>query len=115
MVDSLADYRSGIFIYAGLNSLIWLVMFLSRGRVLPSDYDEKEYWTCKPTGEKPWFIRQVTNGRFWTDDRRRSKDEMELNEITDPTPDSRAASASSHEEKGLEPIATPRRSVLSRD
>lgn len=113
--DIVLTLHSGLFIYTALNSLIWLVMFLSRGRILPAEHDLKEYWTCTPAGEKPWFIRTFTKGRFWTDDRRRSKDEMELNEISGSAHNSHVGSATSNEEKGLELVATPRRSVLSRD
>ena len=49
--------------------MIWVVMKLSRGSIMPDDYDLKEYWTLMPAGEKPWAIRIFTKGRFWEDKR----------------------------------------------
>jgi adenine/guanine/hypoxanthine permease len=54
---------SGLFTYASLNLMIWLVIKLSRGTIVPKDYEQKEYWTWKPGGEKPWIIRIFI--RFW--------------------------------------------------
>ena len=38
---------AGIMSYAILNSVTWAIGFVSRGRILPPDYDDKEYWSCK--------------------------------------------------------------------
>ena len=38
---------AGIMCYAIINSVTWFVGFVSRGRLLPPDYDNKEYWSCK--------------------------------------------------------------------
>lgn len=59
--------------YTTLNSLIWVVMFLSRGVYEPRDYYRREYWTWKPAGEKPWIVRVFTKGRFWEDERRKKR------------------------------------------
>ncbi|KAL1884187.1 hypothetical protein VTK73DRAFT_5323 [Phialemonium thermophilum] len=65
---------AGLFTYAGLNCFIRLMMFCSRGTVRPPDYDQKEYWSWKPEGERPWifriFSRRRANGgekdsKFW--------------------------------------------------
>lgn len=56
--------NSGIFVYAVLNGLIGIVVYVSGGRVEPAEYDLKEYWTWKTAGRAPWFIRcaQGNNG-----------------------------------------------------
>lgn len=43
--------------YIILNSAIWLTTKLSRGRLITTDEDEKEYWTPKMAGPAPWFVR----------------------------------------------------------
>lgn len=50
---------SGVFIYATLNGLIGLVVFLSGGLLEPREYDLKEYWTWKGSGRAPWFVRAI--------------------------------------------------------
>lgn len=65
----------GLFVYTALNTLIWVVMLLTAGRIQPRDYDLKEYWTWKPAGEKPWLIRLFTKGRIWEDKRNAIKRE----------------------------------------
>ncbi len=42
-------------------------MKLTGERVVPNDYELKEYWTWKPAGEKPWIIRVFSRGRIWED------------------------------------------------
>lgn len=39
-------------------------MFISGGRVEPREYDLKEYWTWKGTGQPPWFVRAIQSRRF---------------------------------------------------
>lgn len=34
-------------------------------KVVPKDYELKEYWTWKPAGEKPWIVRVFTKTRIW--------------------------------------------------
>ncbi|KAF4451888.1 MFS transporter, AGZA family, xanthine/uracil permease [Fusarium austroafricanum] len=53
----------GIFVYAVLNGLVGIVVFVSRGYVEPREYDLKEYWTWKGSGRAPWFIRAIRHGR----------------------------------------------------
>lgn len=54
---------SGVFVYAVLNGLIGLVVFVSRGYIEPREYDLKEYWTWKGSGRAPWFVRAMRHGR----------------------------------------------------
>ena len=86
---------AGIMSYAILNSVTWAIGFISRGRILPPDYDDKEYWSCKSSKlsppqsianvssvradsarNQPWFIRAIKGDkRFW---RPESNDSFEL-------------------------------------
>ncbi|PNY24451.1 Xanthine/uracil/vitamin C permease [Tolypocladium capitatum] len=50
---------AGIFVYAVLNGLVGLVVYVSGGRIEPREYDLKEYWTWKGTGQAPWFVREI--------------------------------------------------------
>ncbi|KLU91430.1 inner membrane protein yieG [Magnaporthiopsis poae ATCC 64411] len=68
---------AGIFTYTVLNSLIWLVIFISRGELEPKDYGLKEYWTWRPAGRKPWLIRLFTKGQYWAEERLHSKRDAE--------------------------------------
>lgn len=47
--------------------MIWLIIAASGGRVLPTDYELKEYWTWKPPGDTPWIVRVLTGRRYWED------------------------------------------------
>jgi AGZA family xanthine/uracil permease-like MFS transporter len=38
---------AGIMSYTIINTSIWAIGFVSRGKLLPPDYDNKEYWSCK--------------------------------------------------------------------
>ncbi|KAK0720374.1 permease family-domain-containing protein [Lasiosphaeris hirsuta] len=60
---------AGLFTYTTLNSAIWLVIKLSGGSIMPKEYEQKEYWTWKPAGEKPWILRLFSKGRRWDDPR----------------------------------------------
>ena len=49
--------------------MIGLVTWLSRGSLRPKDYEQKEYWTWRPAGEKPIIIRFFSRrGRWGPDD-----------------------------------------------
>ncbi|KAF4982034.1 hypothetical protein FZEAL_2284 [Fusarium zealandicum] len=54
---------AGVFVYAVLNGLIGLVVFLSGGYLEPREYDLKEYWTWKGSGRAPWFVRAIRRRR----------------------------------------------------
>lgn len=38
---------AGIMCYAIINSTTWIVSTITRGKVIPPDYEDKEYWSCK--------------------------------------------------------------------
>jgi len=48
---------AGILTYVTLNTMIYLTRLISMGYIVPTDEDHKEYWTWKPAGTLPWFIR----------------------------------------------------------
>ncbi|CAJ0551132.1 Ff.00g110620.m01.CDS01 [Fusarium sp. VM40] len=54
---------AGVFVYAVLNGLIGLVVFVSRGYIEPREYDLKEYWTWRGSGRAPWFVRAIRRRR----------------------------------------------------
>jgi adenine/guanine/hypoxanthine permease len=37
--------------------MIYITRIVSMGYIVPEDEDQKEYWTWKPAGSAPWFIR----------------------------------------------------------
>jgi AGZA family xanthine/uracil permease-like MFS transporter len=75
---------AGILTYTIINTTTWVIAKLSSNRILPPDYDNKEYWSRKllsPTNAKPklipivradnprgqpWFIRAIKGEKqFW--------------------------------------------------
>ncbi|KAF1923566.1 purine transporter [Didymella exigua CBS 183.55] len=69
---------AGIMCYAILNTFTWALGAVSRGRILPPDYDDKEYWSFRADSARnqPWFIRAIKGDkRFW---RPESNDSFEL-------------------------------------
>lgn len=54
---------AGIMTYIALNGLIYLTKLVSGGHIMPADYDHAEYWTWKPSGTLPWFMRMVSDPR----------------------------------------------------
>lgn len=40
---------AGIMCYAIINSFTWALALISNNRIIPPDYDNKEYWSCKWT------------------------------------------------------------------
>lgn len=55
---------AGLFTYTVLNGLIYITKVVTRGKIQPPDADLAEYWTYKPGGNQPWFIK-VTQGKLW--------------------------------------------------
>lgn len=57
---------AGIMVYTAINGPIYLTKLISRGRFVPSDEDNREYWSLKPQGRMPWFITatQAVTGHF---------------------------------------------------
>jgi AGZA family xanthine/uracil permease-like MFS transporter len=86
---------AGIMCYAIINGTTWFVGFVTRGKILPPDYDNKEYWSCKfcitalsriftksllvhsdSPRSQPWFIRAIKGDKqFW---KPQSDDQFEL-------------------------------------
>ncbi|VBB76345.1 Putative Inner membrane protein [Podospora comata] len=64
---------AGIFSYAGINLCIWVIIKLSRGTIMPENYDMKEYWTWRPPGERPWLFRKIGEAIFWLRTKRRGR------------------------------------------
>lgn len=64
---------AGIFSYAGINLCIWAIIKLSRGTIMPENYDMKEYWTWRPPGERPWLFRKIGEAIFWLRTKRRGR------------------------------------------
>lgn len=46
-----------------LNGMVGAVVCLSGGRYEPREYDLKEYWSWKGSGQPPWFIRAMRERR----------------------------------------------------
>ncbi|CAO2652116.1 Nn.00g003990.m01.CDS01 [Neocucurbitaria sp. VM-36] len=69
---------AGIMCYAIINTVTWAIGAISRGKILPPDYDNKEYWSLQadsPRGQ-PWFIRAMKGDKqFWKSE---SPDSFEL-------------------------------------
>jgi AGZA family xanthine/uracil permease-like MFS transporter len=55
---------AGLFTYAVLNGMIYITKVITRGKVQPPDADLAEYWTYKPGGNPPWFIK-AAQGKLW--------------------------------------------------
>ncbi|KAL1596059.1 hypothetical protein SLS59_008048 [Nothophoma quercina] len=69
---------AGIMCYAILNTFTWALGAISGGRLLPPDYDDKEYWSFRSDSARnqPWFIRAIKGDRrFW---RPQDNDSFEL-------------------------------------
>ncbi|KAH8896819.1 putative nucleoside transporter [Thozetella sp. PMI_491] len=71
---SIADgLIGGICTYMVLNGTVWIIAKLSRGYIVPPNYDEKEPWTWRIPGGilPPWMVR-LTKGKkdFWNEDAR---------------------------------------------
>jgi AGZA family xanthine/uracil permease-like MFS transporter len=55
---------AGLFTYTLLNGMIYITRISTRGKIQPPDADLAEYWTYKPGGSPPWFIK-AAQGRLW--------------------------------------------------
>ena len=59
---------AGIITYVILNSGAWAIAKVSGGRIVPYDYDQKDYWTYKVRGGLlPGWVKRVARGKrdFW--------------------------------------------------
>lgn len=50
---------AGLLTYTALNGMIYITRLVTAGHILPADEEHKEYWTWKPAGTLPWFIRAI--------------------------------------------------------
>ncbi|KAE9379611.1 xanthine/uracil permease family protein-like protein [Stipitochalara longipes BDJ] len=55
---------AGLFTYTVLNGMIYITKLVTRGTIQPPDADLAEYWTYKPGGNPPWFIK-AAQGKLW--------------------------------------------------
>ncbi|TAQ90447.1 hypothetical protein B7494_g1259 [Chlorociboria aeruginascens] len=61
---------AGIISYTILNTGAWLINKASGGRIIPHDYEHKDYWTYKVRGGLlPGWVKRVLKGKkdFWRD------------------------------------------------
>ncbi|CCD44910.1 hypothetical protein BofuT4_P052590.1 [Botrytis cinerea T4] len=59
---------TGIVTYTLLNTSAWVLAKMSGGRIMPHDYELKDYWTYKVRGGLlPGWVRRATRGKrdFW--------------------------------------------------
>ncbi|KAI1472264.1 uncharacterized protein F4812DRAFT_408183 [Daldinia caldariorum] len=68
---SIADgLIGGICLYITLNTLVWLIEKISRGRIVPPNKAEKDHWTWRLRGGilPPWVMRLYTGKSDFTQD-----------------------------------------------
>ncbi|KAL7922794.1 hypothetical protein ACQKWADRAFT_291418 [Trichoderma austrokoningii] len=61
---------AGVMSYVVINSTVGLLRFVSRGRIVPPNHDEKEPWTWRIPGGffPPWLVRLFRGKKdFWRD------------------------------------------------
>lgn len=61
---------TGIVTYTILNTGAWIILKLSGGRIVPYDYEYKDYWTYKVRGGLlPGWVKRAARGKrdFWRD------------------------------------------------
>ncbi|CAG9993823.1 unnamed protein product [Clonostachys byssicola] len=58
---------AGIFVYTVLNTIIFLIVYVSGHELKPREHDMKEYWSWKTTGKAPWFLRIYRRARYGAD------------------------------------------------
>ena len=49
--------------YTTINLLLYITRVVSRGTIEAEGEELREYWSYKPTGPAPWFIRMVQDPR----------------------------------------------------
>ncbi|KAF1809921.1 xanthine/uracil permease family protein-like protein [Eremomyces bilateralis CBS 781.70] len=74
---------AGLATYVALNGLIFLTKLLSFGHITPVDEDHQEYWTIKPSGTRPWFIRAVQDPHEYFRNPAGHDDGKGIREVTD--------------------------------
>ncbi len=61
---------TGIVSYMILNTGAWIIIKVSGGRIVPNDYENKDYWTYKVRGGLlPGWVKRAARGKrdFWRD------------------------------------------------
>jgi len=61
---------SGLITYIILNTGAWVILKLSSGRIVPYEYEHKDYWTYKVRGGLlPGWLKRLARGKrdFWRD------------------------------------------------
>lgn len=61
---------TGIVTYTILNTGAWILLKASRGRIIPPNYEQKDYWTYKVRGGLlPGWLKRLCKGKkdFWRD------------------------------------------------
>jgi AGZA family xanthine/uracil permease-like MFS transporter len=61
---------AGVISYIVLNTLAWVLAKVSGGRIVPYDYEQKDYWTYKVRGGLlPGWVKRAAKGKrdFWRD------------------------------------------------
>jgi AGZA family xanthine/uracil permease-like MFS transporter len=84
--------------------MTYITGIITRGRLIPEDEDHREYWTWKPAGTLPWFIRaaQDPHNFFHTEIREGGS----TVKSPDSTQSSFAGRGSTRKEKDLEKVVT---------
>lgn len=60
----------GILTYTTLNTVAWIISKATGGRIVPHDYEQKDYWTYKVKGGLlPAWVKRAAKGKkdFWRD------------------------------------------------
>jgi len=69
---SIADgLIGGICTYILLNTVVWLIRLATKGKIVPPNYSEKEFWTWRVKGGffPPWTVRLFRGKKdFWRED-----------------------------------------------
>lgn len=79
---------AGITSYMTLNTIVWVIEKVSRGRITPPNKDESDPWTYKlPGGVLPPWVKRAARGKkdFWRPDEENSvssQDEM-VNDVNE--------------------------------
>lgn len=61
---------TGIVTYTILNAGVWIIAKISQGRIIPPNYEQKDYWTYKVRGGLiPGWLKRLCRGKkdFWRD------------------------------------------------
>ncbi|KAK4104809.1 hypothetical protein N658DRAFT_542115 [Parathielavia hyrcaniae] len=74
---------AGLFTYTIINGAIWIVVNISGERMVPEQYDLKEYWSWRPPGEKPWIVRAVFSFIYWAKHRKDWSASFSLTSVDD--------------------------------